>query len=318
MLRSRFLGRTLSLGLMVLSTGVVSAQGYPAKPIRIITGGIGGGADLIARQISQGIAGPLGQPVVIDNRPSVQATQVVSQAPPDGYTLLVSGASVWTLPLLQKAPYDVNDLGPISQITREPAILTVHPSLPAKTVKELIALAKARPGELNYGMGSVGSPTHLAAELFKSLTGVDIVRVAFTGGGPAIAALMRGEVQLSFYDSGPSMPHVKSGRLRALAVTSAEPSVLAPGLPTVSASGVPGYEMVGMTAIMAPARTPAPIINRLNQEVVRYLNQPGAKETFLKYGAEVAANSVDEFAAVIKSDTARMAKLIREAGIKLE
>ena len=279
MLNLRFVVETFSIGLMVLEADAASAQGYPGKPIRIITGGIGGGADLITRQISQGIAGPLGQPVVTDNRPSVQATQAVSQASPDGYTVLVSGASVWTLPLSQKAPYDVNDLAPISQITREPAILTVHPSLPAKSVKELIALAKARPGELNYAMGSVGSPTHLAAELFKSLTGVDIVRVAYTGGGPAIAALMRGEVQLSFCDSGPSRPHMKSGRLRTLAVTGAEPSALAPGLPTVAASGVPGYELVGMTAIMAPARTPAPIINRLNQEVVRFLNQPGVKET---------------------------------------
>jgi tripartite-type tricarboxylate transporter receptor subunit TctC len=305
-----------SIGL--LGAGAAYGQDYPVKPVRIITLAAGGGSDFTSRQISQGIAGPLGQPVVIDNRTGVQASEAVSKSAPDGYTLLVSGASIWIFPLLQRAPYDVGDLGPITLISREPNILTVHPSLPVKTVKELIALAKSRPGELNYGAGVVGGPQHLAGELFKSLAGVDIVRIAYKGTAPSLTAQVGGEVQLTFVDAGAVMPHVRSGRLRALAVSSPEPSALAPGLPTVAASGVPGYELVGMTVIMAPAKTPVPIVTRLNQEIVRFLSQPDVKERFLKNGAEIVATSVEQFGAIMKSDIARMSKVIKEAGIKVE
>ena len=307
-----------SFGVLGLAAGVVSGQDYPSKPIRIITLAAGGGSDFTARQISQGISGPLGQSVIVDNRTAVLASEAVSKAAPDGYTLLVGGASIWIFPLLQKAPYDVNDLSPISLISREVNILTVHPSLPVKSVKELIAMAKARPGQLNYAAGVIGGPQHLSAELFKALAGVDIVRVSYKGTAPALAAQMGGEVQLSFADVGAVMPHVKAGRLRALAVSSAEPSALAPQLPTVAASGVPGYELVGMTVIMAPARTPAPIITRLNQEVVRAVNQPDVKDRILKMGAEIVATSSERLASIIKSDVARMGKVIKDAGIKVE
>jgi tripartite-type tricarboxylate transporter receptor subunit TctC len=222
------------------------------------------------------------------------------------------------LPLLQKAPYNVNDLTPISLISREANVLTVHPSVPVKSVQELVALAKAKPGQLNYGAGVVGGPQHLASELFKSLAGIDIVRVSYKGTAPALAAQIAGEVQMSFADAGAVMPHVKGGKLRALAVSSPEPSALAPGLPTVAASGVPGYEIVGMTVIMAPAKTPANIITRLNQEVVRVLNQAEVKDRFLKGGSEVVATSAEQLAAIMKADIGRMSKVIKDAGIKVE
>ena len=313
-----FVTGALPLVLLGLGAGAACSQDFPSKPIRIITLAAGGGSDFTSRQISQGISGALGQPIVIDNRTGVQASEAVSKAAPDGYTLLVSGASIWIFPMLQKAPYDVNDLGPVALISREPNILTVHPSLPVKSVRELIDLAKARPGQLNYGAGVVGGPQHLAGELFKSLAGVDIVRIAYKGTAPSLAAEVGGEVQLTFVDAGAVMPHVKSGRLRALAVSSPEPSALAPGLPTVAASGVPGYELVGMTVIMAPAKTPAPVVTRLNQEIVRFLSQPDVKDRFLKNGAEVVATSVDQFAAIMRSDIARMSKVIKDAGIRVE
>jgi tripartite-type tricarboxylate transporter receptor subunit TctC len=215
-------------------------------------------------------------------------------------------------------PYDVSNFAPVSLISREVSVVSVHPSLPVKSIKELISLAKAKPGQLNYASGTTGAPNHLSAELFKSMAGVDIVRVTYKGGGPAMTALVGGEVQVSFYDVGPTMPHVKTGKLRALAVTSAEPSALAPGLPTVAASGVPGYESVGMSIILAPAKTPAAIINRLNLEVVRFLSSSSIKERFLAAGSEVVGSSAEQLAGIIKTDMARASKVIKEAGIKVD
>ena len=314
MLLSRFVAAMLSVGLMALGTGVVRGQEYPSKTIRIITAAAGGGADFTARLIAQGLSASLGQPVVVDNRTGILASEAVSKAPPDGYTLLVIGSSVWIGPLMQKMPYDMNDIAPISLTDGTANLLAVHPSLPVKSVKELIALAKARPGELNYSSSPPGSPTHLAAELFNSMAGVKIVRVVYKGTAPAIAALIGGEVQMIITDAGLLTPHAKSGRLRALAVTSAQPYALAPGLPTVAAT-VPGYESGSVTCLFAPAKTPAAIITRLNQEVVRYLARSDVKEKFFNAGAETVGNSPGEFAALIKSDTAKWGKVIKDAGI---
>ncbi|OFW10070.1 MAG: hypothetical protein A3H27_00445 [Acidobacteria bacterium RIFCSPLOWO2_02_FULL_59_13] len=320
MLRLNFAVSIFPVGIMILGTSAVSGQDYPNKPIRIITGPAGAGSDLTARQIAQGISGPLGQPVITENRASTfLAAEAVSKAPPDGYALVVQGASLWIQPLLRKMPYDVvRDFSPISLLAREVSIVAVHPSVPAKAIKELVALAKARPGELNYGSAATGSPSHLAAELFKSMATVNIVRIAYKGSPPAITALITGEVQLVITDVGLLAPHVKSGRLRALAVTSAEPTALVPSLPTVAASGLPGYEWVGMTGILAPGKTPAPIINRLNQEIVRVLNLPDLKERFLNAGIEAVGSSPDEFVAIINSEIVRMGKVIRDAGIKTD
>ena len=318
MLQSRLVAGTLALGLISSGAGVVCAQDYPNKTIRIITGSAGGGSDFNARTIAQGISGPLGQPVIVENRVSLSLGEVGSKAPPDGYLLTVQGGSLWVVTLLQKMPYDViRDFSPITLISRDVNIVAVHPSVPVKSVKELIALAKARPGALNYGSGNPGSPSHLAGELFKSMAGVDIVHVAYKGVAPAITALLTGEVQLTILDSALVEPHTKSGRLRALAVTSAEASALTPGLSTVSATGLPGYEMVGLAGVWAPAKTPAAIINRLNQAIVRFLNEPSVKERFLNAGAEVVASSPEQFGAFIKADISRMSKVIKDAGIKI-
>ena len=319
MLIARFVAGMLLIGLAALPGGVFG-QTFPNKPIRIITSGVGGGGDFTARLIAQGISVTLGQPVIVDNRGSgFLPGEVAYKAPPDGYTLLVQGGVAWVYPLLRKAPYDaVRDFSPISLLERTVFIVSVNPSVPAKSVSELIALAKARPGELNFGSGSVGSTNHLAVELFASMAGINIVHVPSKGAALAITAQIGGETQLTIFDSGLVLPHVKSGKLRALAVTSAEATALAPGLPTVAASGLPGYEATGMTGMWAPAKTPAAIISRLNQEVVRALNRPDVKERFLNAGVETVGTSPEQFAAIIKSDIARLSKLIKDAGIKLD
>jgi len=311
--------RILSIAVIMLGASVVSGQTYPSQLIRIITGSVGGGSDFVARQIAQGLAPPLGQPAVVENRASIIASETVAKAPPDGYTLLVGGASVWQTPVMQKMNYDpVGDFSPISLISRDVFILAVHPSLPVKSVKELIALANARPGELNYAGGSTGGTTHLAGALLTSVAGVNIVNVPYKGTAPAVAALLSGEVQLAINEAGLITPHVASGKVRALAVTSATPSALVPSLPTVAASGLPGYEWIGMTHLLAPAKTTAAIINRLNQEIVRFINVPEVKERFLKAGSEVVGNSPQEFAAIIKADMVKITKVIKDAGIKFD
>ena len=308
----------LSAGLLAPAAGVVSGQDYPSRLIRIVTSGAGGGSDFASRQIAQGITGPLGQPVIVENRPAPQAAEAASRAAGDGYTLLVAGGSLWITPLLQKMPYDIRDFQAISQISREINIVAVHPSVPVKSIKELIALAKARPGELNYSSAAIGSSQRLGAELFKSMAGVNIVGVSYKSSAAVITALISGEVQLTINDAGLLAPHVKSGKLRALAATSAEPSPLAPGLPTVAASGVPGYELVSTTGILAPAKTPGAVITRLNQEIVRVLNRADVKERFLSIGQQVVGGTPEQFAAIIKGDTTKWSKVIKDAGIKVD
>jgi len=320
MLAPRFLARTISVGLMVIAAGAAYCQDYPNKTIRIVVTGPGGGSDFVARLISQGIAGPLGQPVIVEYRGAgVLSAEFVSKAPPDGYTLYVAGSVTWVGPLLRKAPYDaVRDFAPVSLLVREVSLLAVHPSLPVKSVKELIALAKARPGELNYGSGVIGGTNHLAGELFKHMAGVNIAHVPYKGPALALTAQISGEVQLTFIDVGLVAPHVKSGRLRALAVTSPQPSALFPGLPPVADSGLPGYEATGMTGIWAPAKTPQATINRLNQEIVRVINLPDVKEKFLNAGVEPVGSSPEQFANIIKADIATTGKVIKDAGIKVD
>ena len=318
MLLSRFATGVFFIGFTIFGAGVACGQDYPSKPIRIFTTTAGGGSDFAARIIAQGISGPLGQPVVIENRNGGPlAAEPVGKAPPDGYTVFVGGAAFWILPLLQKTPYDPADFTPLTLISKDVFMIVVHPSLPAKSIKELIALAKARPGELNYGSGAPGGPNHIAMELFKSMTGLNIVNVAYKGPPAAVTAQLGGEVQISLTETGLVAPHMKSGRLRVLAVTSAEPSALFPGIPTVANSGVPGYEWVGMTVTLMHAKTARPIVNRLSQEIIRTLRAPEVKEKFLGIGSEVVANTPDEFAALIKADTARISKVIKDAGIKV-
>jgi len=314
----RFVVWMFSVGMMVLGAGVVSGQEFPNKPIRMVTSPPGGGADFASRLIAQGLSGPLGQQVIVDNRGGIIPMEIVSKAPTDGYTLLLS-ASLWLTPLLQNTPYDpVRDFSPITLVGNSPNVLVVHPSLPVKSVRELIALAKARPGELNYATTGRGSGAQLAGELLKSMAGVNIVGVPYKGTGPAFSDMIAGRVQMMIPPAGSIMPHVKSGKLRALAVTSARPSTLLPELPTVAASGLPGYETVSNTGIFAPAKTPAPIVERLNRETIRFLHTTEAKKTFLSRSIEAVGSSPEEFAAIIKSEMAKMGKVIKDAGIEAD
>ena len=294
------------------------AQSYPTKPIRIMTSEVGGGADVLARTIARGISGPLGQQVFVDNRGGgVIPGETIAKSPGDGYNLLMNGGTLWFLPLLRaEVPYNVQrDFAPIAWISTSPAILVVHPSLPVKSVRELIALAKARPGELNYASAATGSINHLTAELFKSMARVNLTRIAYKGTGPALNDLIGGQVQLSFSAGAAMASHIKTGRLRALAVTSAQPSPAYPGLPTIAASGVPGYEAVSVVGMFAPARTPPAIIARLHQETAKVLTEPEIRERFLNAGVEVVGGTPEQLASLISTDIARWSKVIKDAGI---
>lgn len=311
------MARMFVVGMLVLCATVASGQNYPNKPVRIVTSGVGGGADVVARLLAPGLSGGLGQQVIVDNRGSgVIPGEIVSKAPPDGYTLLLYNNTLWVGPLIQNTPYDaVRDFAPITLTSRAPNILVVHSALPVKSVRQLIALAKARPGELNYASGSTGASNHIAAELFKAMAGVDIVRIPYKSGALESADLISGQVQLMFA-SASMTPHVRSGRLRALAVTSAEPSALFPGLPTIAASGLPGYESGSIYALFAPAGTPAAFIQRLSQESVRVLHTSGSRERYFKAGMETVGSSPEGLAATIKSDIAKLGKVIKDAGIR--
>ncbi len=278
---------------------------------------IGGAGDIVARLIGQGLAGNLGQQVVVDNRGSV-APEIGAKASPDGYNVLAYGSPLWLMSFLrEKVAWDsVRDFAPITLAASSPNILVVHPAVAANSVKELVALARAKPGELNFGSGSTGAATHLTGELFKAMAGVNIVRVPYKGNGPALNALIGGEVQLMFANAGAVAPHLKSGRLRALAVTTAQPSALAPGLPTVAASGLPGYRAEVPTGIFAPAKTPAALVNLLHREIVKVLNRADVKEKFFNIGVEVVGGTPEEFSAYIRTDRAKWGKVIKNAGIR--
>ncbi len=307
--------------LLLLFAATATAQNFPDRPIRIVTAEAGGSQDVAARILAVGLTAALGQQVIIDNRASgVIPGEVVMRAKPDGHTLLIYAGTFWLQPFVRKSvPYDpVRDFSPITLVVTSPTVLVVHPALPVKSVKDLIALVKTRPGELNYAMGSAGSANHLAAELFKSMTGADMLGIGYRGNGPAVNALISGQVQLMFATASSVTPLVKSGRLRAIAVASEKPSALVPELPTVAASGLPGYESISTTGFFAPAKTPAAIITRLNRDSVRYLHTAEARERYLAIGAETVGSTPDELAAKVKSEMARMGKVIRDAGIRAE
>ena len=310
-----FAGATSPVG------NVVVAQSFPARPIRIVTSDAGGGSDIVARAIAQGISVPFGQPVIVENRAGgVIAGEAVSKAPADGYTLLYFGNALWLLPLLRaNVPYDaVRDFVPITLGVIAPGVLTVHPPLPARSVKELVALGKARPGQLNYGSSAIGTSNHLAAELFKSMAKVNFVRIGYKGGGAMLNDLVAGQIQLAFGVMTSMMPQVKAGRLRALGVTSLQRASQVPDVPTIAEAGLPGYESLSITGMFAPAKTPEPIINRLNHEIVQVLHRPDVKTRFLDIGVEPIGSSPEQFAAKIRSEIVKWGKIIKEAGIREE
>ena len=305
---------------IALGGGAVCGQEYPQKPIHFVTTGIGSSTDFMSRVIGQGIAASMGQSVVVDNRASAIATgEIVAKAAPDGYTLLVTGTSFWVGPLFQKTPFDpVRDFAPITLAVGAPQILVIHPALPVKTTRELIALAKARPGALNYASGGAGTAAHLAAELFNAMAGIKIVRVSYKAVPSAITDLLAGEVQMTFGTPGVVTGHMKSGRLRGLAVTSSQPSALFPELPTIASAGLTGFKAETLWGIFAPAKTSTAIINRVHQEVVQTLKKEETKTRFLANGTEVIGSTPAEFAAVIKAEMSSLAKLIKEANLRVD
>ena len=318
--KPRFVAWMVPVGTMVLGAGAASGQPYPSKPIRIVTAPAGAGNDLVARVIAQGLSDSLGPQLVVDNRPAGIVSELVAKAPADGYTLLSVGSVMWLTPFLQDhVPYDpVKDFSPISVTSRSLNILVVHPSVAANSVRELIAVARSKPGQLNYASGATGASNHLAAELFKAMAGLDLVRIPYKGSGPAVNDLLSGEVRMMFPTTAAGLPHVRSGRLRALGVTSLQPSALAPGLPAVAESGLPGYESVVMYAMFAPAKTPATIINRLHTELVQFLRSAAATERLFNAGVEVVASSPRELAIAMESEMTRMSKLIKDARLRAQ
>ena len=310
------------LALIGISAECVFAQNYPTRPIRLVVASSPGGAsDILARMLAQKLSEELGQQVVVDNRggaSGVIGTDIVAKAVPDGYTLLIIQPTLTINPsMISKVPYDaVRDFAPVSLVVDAAQIMTVNPSVPAKNVKDLIALAKAKPGELMFGSPGVGTSPHLAAELFKLTAGVDMPQVLFKGSGMAYISLISGEVSVAFSTVLSAIPHVKSGKIRALGVTTAKRVAVVPDVPTIAESGLPGFETSQWFGILAPARTPRPIIDRLYQALLRGSNSPEVKERLMAQGVDVVNQTPEEFAAVIKRELVQWAKVIKAAGIK--
>lgn len=297
---------------------------YPKKPIRMIVPfAAGGGADIVARALGQKLAEVYRQPVVVDNRgggTTIAPTEAVAKAAPDGYTLLMATSGHVINPsFFAKLPFDtVKDFAPVTQVTSQAYILGVYPGVPAKSVKELIALAKAKPGQLNYASGGNGNATHLGAELLKDLAGIDIVHVPYKGGGPALIALISGEVAMLFSNVSFTLPQIKAGKVRALAVSSTKRSLIAPELPTVAEAGVPGFELTSWYGVLAPAKTPKAIVASLHDEIVKALNAPDIKARLANDGNEAVGSTPEEFAAYIAAEIPKWARVVKRSGARME
>ena len=297
---------------------------FPSRPLRIIVPFHPGGTpDVQIRLMQERLAQRLGQPVVIDNRGGANGIigmEIAARAAPDGYTVTYATVGAWTVhPFLIKLPYDVlKDFTPVIHTAVTPGVLVVHPSVQAKTVKELIALAKARPGELNYAASPIGSAVHLAAELLNASAGVKVTLIPYKDAAGALNALISGEVQLMFPAAGSAMPLLKANRIRALAVTSARPSTLLPGVPTMAAAGLPGFDVEVLYAILAPAGTPPAIVAALNKAVVQAIQPPATRERFAGAGIEAVGGTPEQLAASIKNEMTTLGAVIRNAGIRLD
>jgi len=313
--------RILALAIGAVAASAAAAQSYPAKPIRMLAPEPGGGNEVAGRLIARGLSEALGQNVVVENRGAASgaiAGEIVAKATPDGYTVLYYGSSIWLLPYLRdKVPFDpLRDFTPISLATSNPFFLFVHASVPARSAAELIAYAKARPGELRFGAAGAGAATRLSAELFNRMAGVDIMRVSYKGAGLAANALASGEVQVMFGSVGLGMAYAKAGRLKVLGAATGKPSALAPDVPTIASTGLPGFEAASLSGMFAPARTPAAIVKRLNAEILRVLARPDLKERFFAAGIEPVGSSPEEFGAIVRAEQAKWGKLIRELDIR--
>jgi tripartite-type tricarboxylate transporter receptor subunit TctC len=299
------------------------AKPYPSKPVRIIVPAApGGGTDLVARLIAQRLTDRWGHTVIVENRPGaggVTGADMVAKGSADGYTLLMNTAGHTITPAITKVPWDpIRDFAPITMVTSQPYMLVVHPSVAAKSAQEFVALAKAKPGQLNYASSGAGGPVHLATELFKTMTGTDLVHIPYKGVGPAQTELIGGQVQMMFTGILPGMPHVKTGKLRALAVTSAVRSGAVPELPTVAETVAPGYEVLNWFGLLGPAATPPAVIQRVHTDVSAILRSPDMAERMQAEGLRPGGNTPEQFNAQLKTELAKWARVVKQSGIRVE
>jgi tripartite-type tricarboxylate transporter receptor subunit TctC len=307
------------LVLAFASTGIAHAQEYPTRPVRIVTATPGGGNDFLARIIAPALSNVLGQQVIVDNRASRLVGGVVARSTSDGYTLCVGGSTMQFVPLMEPADYNIlTDFAPISQLERSPNVLLVNPSLKVNTTKELMAMARSKPGALLYGTGGTGGSLHLGAEMFMLATGTKMTQVPYKSTGPALLGLLTNEVHVVFGTPGGAMPHMKDGKLKALGVTSAQPFPLIPGVATLASQGLKDYDLETIGFIIAPAKTPPHLIRLLNQHVVKIMTQPEVKERLAAGGSEAVSSTPEALMAKFKADDTRMRALFKKIGLAPE
>lgn len=311
--------RKLAVVLALVATAGIEVHAqdkYPTRPVRIVTATPGGGNDFLARMIAPPLGNALGQQIIIDNRPSRLVGGIVARSTPDGYTLVVGGSTMQYTPLMEKIDYNaITDFTPVSLLERSPNVLVVNPALKVNTVSELVAMARAKPGVLNYGTGASGASLHLSGELFMIATNTRMTRVPYKATGPAVLGLLTNEVQLVFATAGAAVPLVRDGKLKALGVTTLEPTPLVPGMPTIAQQGVPGFEVVTIGFMLAPAKTPQPVVRRLNQLIVKLMQQPDVKERLAAGGSDATSSSPEELGRIMREDDARMRKLFKQLGL---
>ena len=319
-----FVAVVIFAGALVLAAGSAFSQAYPQKAIRLVVGFPPGGAtDIVARLVGQKLSVSLGQAVVIDNRPGANSNigaELAARAAADGYTLFMCTiANAINYSLYSNLPFDmIKDFVPVAQTASILSFLVVHPSLPVKSVKELIELAKSKPGELNYASSGIGGSPHLAAEMFKTMAGVNMVHIPYKGTGPELTDLLAGVVRIAFETTPAVLPHVKAGKLRALAVNSLKRTPLLPDLPTMSEAGLPGFEVTSWNGVLAPAGTPKEIETRLNNEIVKALKMPDVHEKLSGLGADPVGNTPEQFGAFIQAEIKKWAKVIKESGARVD
>jgi len=322
---SKKINGIVTIAAMVVTTAAAFAQEYPAKPIRLVVGFTAGGiSDVLARAIGAKLSASIGQQVVVDNRAGAGTTiasEIVAKSPPDGYTLFMQDITTHAInaTLYKKLPYDtVKDFTPISLVASSPLMLVVHPSLPVKSVKELIALAKSKPGQIVYASSGNGTILHLAAETMKSMAGIDMVHVPYKGSSQAVQGVLTGEVAVSFSTMPPALPQVKSGRLRALGVTTPKRNAAAPEVPTVAEAGLPGFDIVLYSGVLGPAKMPAAVVAKLNSELAKVVNNPEVKSVYASLGVDPLTDTPEHFAAHLLSDIDKLGKAVRAAGAHVD
>ena len=315
---------TIAAGALAF-IGAVHAQSYPSKSIRyVVPYAPGGSTDIVARVLALKLSEAMGQQVVVDNRPGAGGAigaDIVAKSPPDGYTMVTAVTSIMAINqfLYRKLPYDPEkDFAPVTQVGSLPLILVIHPSLLAKNVREFIAIAKAKPGQLNYGSSGVGTATHMTTELFKAMAGVDLVHIPYKGSGQVMGDVIGGQLALIFDQIVSSLPHVQGGKLRMLAITSAKRFPSLPDLPTIAESGVPGYESISWAGVAVPAGTPKEIVARLHAEIVKVLAMPDIRERFLRDGIETIGSTPEQFSEHIRRERIKWAKVVKDSGAKAD